>query len=432
MKADTGKIQDLDDLLRRCVSCGLCLPHCATWAETGNETHSPRGRLLLLDDLLANPTAEKKAAYAEAFDLCIGCKACETACPGGVPYSLLDHGKKLVDSYTEKPGTWSEFLNRRLDSPAFLSLLRTTGRLSRQVLKRVWGTHWRQRLQSAPLKGDRLVRLLGSMPASPNTDNDLILLLDNLLGGKSVLKSREQYAGPTRDVAFFVSCANLGLLPASSGRLVNILEATGNSLLHLNNQKCCGALAAHTRRPGTAALQKMGNIRSMANLGPESIPVVVEAAGCGDHLKNYGPEFEDRVVDAAVLLSKHLLTGLREVPLKVVYHDPCHALHGQQIYHEPRTLLKQIPSLTLVEPVESDVCCGSGGAWAMQHPELSERLGRRKSRNLADTGADLVVTSNPGCLGQINDGLALEAPQIPILPLSDLLWFAMFTSAPKT
>ena len=157
------------------------------------------------------------------------------------------------------------------------------------------------------------------------------------------------------------------------------------------------------------------------------MPVVLEAAGCGLQMKNYGPDFQDRIVDATVLLGDLLLPFKREVPLKVVYHDPCHARHGQGIYQEPRNILKQIPGLQLVEPLESEMCCGSGGAWGLHHQEMSERLGRRKARHLRLSGADLVVTSNPGCLGQIADGLAMEAPGLPILPLGDLLWYALLT-----
>lgn len=427
MTPDPQQTQSLDDLLRRCVGCGLCLPHCATWAETGNETHSPRGRLLLLEDLLAQPNEETQAAYAKAFDLCIGCRACETACPGGVPYSLLEYGQNLLAPYNDRPSPAMAFINRNLDSQVFLNLLRTSGRILRTMLKWGWGSTWRQRLDDSPLATDRMVRLLGSMPVSPHSDENLIKQLDRLSGVRSTLNTPSVAPGPHRDVAFFISCANLGLLPASSRRLVAILEATGHRLLPLENQECCGALAAHTGRPGTAARLQRTNRQSVAALGNDEIPVVVEAAGCGHQLKNYGPEFQDRIVDAAVLLGDLVLPAMREVPLKVVYHDPCHAIHGQGIYQEPRNILKQIPGLILVEPAEAEMCCGSGGAWGLQHQEMSQRLGRRKARNLKLSGANLVVTSNPGCLGQIADGLALEAPHLPILPLSDLLWYAMAT-----
>ncbi len=151
---------------------------------------------------------------------------------------------------------------------------------------------------------------------------------------------------------------------------------------------------------------------------------MVEAAGCGLELSEYPDGLADRVCDALVLLDDLELPSLGEVPLRVVVHDPCHAQHGLGISAAPRRLLARIPGLSVVEAQEASVCCGSGGIYSLRHPDLSAAMGRRKARLLAATGADLVVTSNPGCLGQIADGLALESPQLPITPLTDLLWYA--------
>jgi glycolate oxidase iron-sulfur subunit len=151
---------------------------------------------------------------------------------------------------------------------------------------------------------------------------------------------------------------------------------------------------------------------------------VVEAAGCGLELQSYPATIADRVRDASVLLDSLPLPQPSPVPLRVALHDACHARHGQGISDEPRRLLRDLPGLSLQEPAEPDVCCGSGGVFSIAHPELSERMGQRKATLLAATGADLVVTTNPGCLGQIIDGLALVAPGMPILPLTDLLWYA--------
>jgi glycolate oxidase iron-sulfur subunit len=128
--------------------------------------------------------------------------------------------------------------------------------------------------------------------------------------------------------------------------------------------------------------------------------------------------------DAVDFLAEAELPPLGAVPLRVALHDPCHARHGQGLVEAPRRLLARIPGLTILEPAEPEVCCGSGGAWGLRYPELSADLGRRKARFLAETGADLVVTSNPGCLGQIADGLAFVDDAPPILPLTDLVWYA--------
>jgi glycolate oxidase iron-sulfur subunit len=152
--------------------------------------------------------------------------------------------------------------------------------------------------------------------------------------------------------------------------------------------------------------------------------LVVEAAGCGLELGDYPAEVAGKVRDALVLLAGLSLPAPREMPLKIVLHDPCHARQGQRIVEAPRRLLQRIPGLIVVEPDEPEVCCGSGGVYSLYHPEISAAMGRRKARMLAAPGAHLVVTSNPGCLGQIAEGLALEVPELPILPLTDLLWFA--------
>jgi len=213
-------------------------------------------------------------------------------------------------------------------------------------------------------------------------------------------------------------------MPGTSRRLRDLLSASGCRLEEPVDQDCCGALASHTGRPGRAADLRRRNRDVFAGALNEGTVIVAEAAGCSHELKEYGDDFRTGVVDAAVLLAGLDLPPLGSVPLKVAYHDPCHARHGQGIVDEPRMLLAAIPGLEIVEPTEPEVCCGSGGAWGLRYPELSDELGRRKAADLAATGADLVVTSNPGCQGQIADGLQVIAPDLPILPLTDLLWYA--------
>ncbi len=437
----TTQADHLDDLLRRCVGCGLCLPHCATWAATGNEVHSPRGRLILLDILLQDASESNQADFAQAFDLCIGCRACEAACPSGVPFSLLEHGRDLTSAFaspsTPKLPPVISSVIRHLDSPVLLKVMRNAGKAGRSALTATWGQKWRSRLDKGALGTNKLTRLLGTLPATPENDQDLLAQLDLLAGVNSIgpgqiitLPERQ------REILFFCGCANEGLLPGTSRRLISLLNACGCKVHFAPQQQCCGALADHTGQPGKAALLKRKNLQAFQEFSilpneahglPKvltELPIVVEAAGCGLHLKDYDHKTQNRVLDALVLLDSLQLPVLGSVPLKVVYHDPCHAWHGQGIYAEPRRLLKQIPGLVLLENQEAEMCCGSGGAWGLNHPEMSEQLGRRKARHLAQTGADLVLTANPGCLGQISDGLALEAPDLPILPLTDLLWFA--------
>ncbi len=432
-------VDQLDELLRQCVQCGLCLPHCATWLATGNEVQSPRGRLLLLGELIRPSGTETAAAavpsaFLQAFDECIGCRACETACPSGVPFTLLEHGQLLAAEVprhrlgTPDPAVPDAVL-RRMDQLGFLKFLSQVVDLVRGVLTVVAGKTWRRRLDRGPAGAGRLVRLLGSVPTSPRSDVELAKMLDGLCGygtqqgrGVSLDLSGTLPKGPR--VAFFRGCANSGLMPGTSRRLRDLLSASGCRLEEPVDQDCCGALASHTGRPGRAADLRRRNRDVFAGVLNEGTVIVAEAAGCSHELKEYGDDFRTGVVDAVVLLAGLDLPPLGSVPLKVAYHDPCHARHGQGIVDEPRMLLAAIPGLEIVEPIEPEVCCGSGGAWGLRYPELSDELGRRKAADLAATGADLVVTSNPGCQGQIADGLMVIAPDLPILPLTDLLWYA--------
>jgi len=428
----------LNELLRSCVQCGLCLPHCATYLASGNEVLSPRGRLLLLDDLLSgNETAPD--SYLAAFDQCIGCRACETVCPSGVPFELMAHGQQLAVGWRDqRRGTVPRpavpgLVLRQLDSTTFLRTLGTVATAAREVCHVTLGSEWRRRLASGPGPAARLSRLLGSLPTSPASDDVLVRLLDQLVASSRV--QSEQTPAPVPDplpglpasqpLLFFRGCANAGLLAATSKRLLTVLAAAGYAVEIAAGQDCCGALASHTGRPGRAArLQGRNRAAFGGQAGHDAVPIVVEAAGCALELKSYGADFAARVVDAVSLLAAAPRPVLRPVPLKVAFHDPCHARHGLGVHEEPRQLLAAIPLLTWCEAAEKEVCCGSGGAWGLRYPQMSSDLARRKAADLAATGADLVVTTNPGCLGQIADGLALEAPHLPILPLTDLWWYA--------
>lgn len=283
----------------------------------------------------------------------------------------------------------------------------------------------------------KFARLLGSLPQSPENNRHLAQLLDGLIGKTGAIPNREQFRGTVQGlannqtVAFFHGCASAHLLPGTTSRMRDILQWAGCILIEPKKQNCCGALADHTGRLGTASAQDRAFNQTFSELENAGTPILVEAAGCSHHLKKNPDHRPGLVTDAVVFLADLDFPPLGEVPLKVAYHDPCHALHGQGIRDEPRRLLKKIPGLQLQEPIESEVCCGSGGAWGLRYPEMSGELGRRKARNLIDCGAELVVTSNPGCLGQIADGLSLEAPDLPIIPLSDLIWYSIYAGGKK-
>ncbi len=230
-------------------------------------------------------------------------------------------------------------------------------------------------------------------------------------------------------VAWFRGCADAALLPRTADRLRRLLTGLGCRLIDPAGQDCCGAQAAHDHRSRRAASLQA---RNLAALAPDPPPaddplvdhVVVAAAGCGHHLRSYPSRLADRVIDATVLLARLVDRPLGPVPLRVALHDPCHARHGQGIVTEPRELLRRIPQLELIEPEEAEVCCGAAGTYALRHGELSTAMGRRKAGVLGATGCDLVVTTNVGCLGQLAHALAQRERPVPVLPLSDLVWYA--------
>lgn len=418
---------DVRSLLRTCVQCGLCLPHCATWLATGNEVQSPRGRLVLLEKMYAEPDTPAPFAFLAAFDQCIGCRACETACPSGVPFSLLERGMDLAAG---QPGTAPSpavprVVLHRMDSTSFLTRLDRLVHAARTMVRFLAGRTWRRRLEGKAAWIRRGARLLGTVPRAPRADRDLEKTLvergaASLPGGDGGRPDARDKAGR---LVFFRGCANAGFLPDTSRRLRELLTWSGFEVRDPEGQECCGALASHTGRPGRAAALATANAGVLVPMLDGPARVVVEAAGCGHELKRQRA-VGDHVVDAVELLAGIELPPLGRLDLRVALHDPCHARHGQGLVAEPRTLLARLPGVTVLEPHEAEVCCGSGGAWGLRYPDVSDELGRRKAACLAATGADVIVTSNPGCLGQVADGLAFMDDAPPILPLTDLIWYA--------
>jgi len=418
----------LDDLLRSCIECGLCLPHCATYLASGNEALSPRGRLLLLRHVRTAPLAP---AVRESFDLCLGCQACVAACPSGIAAEVLEYLPRLA---APRAGWAGPVPVSALERSSVLAMVRRAAVAARSLARAFAGAAWRRRLEVGPLPLRRLARLLGSLPTSPDDDGDLRRQLDALCAGRRIPGPVSIASGPTGTgpvVAIFSGCADRALLPGTARRLRALLVAAGCRLHDVPHQDCCGALAAHTGRPRRAQRLRARNQAAFVPHLAACDHVVVAAAGCGQELSSYPHALASKALDAAVLLARLTLPPLQPVPLRVAVHDPCHARHTRGIFTEPRALLAQIPGLEVVEPAEGEVCCGGAGAYALRHAELAAAMGRRKAEMLVATGCDLVVTTNPGCLGQIADALAMVAPGVPVLPLTDLLWYAWRpTSAP--
>ena len=404
------------DLIARCVHCGLCLPTCPTFSELGVEMDSPRGRIRLMKNVWDGRLDADSAAFAEHMARCLDCRACETACPSGVSFGKLMESARSQVVAVRAPGLAEALLRRAvfrglITSPGRLALFARFGHLSKRLgARRV--------LRLARL--GRLAELLDLVPDRAPTSQDL--------------PPRYAAAGPARGtVALFTGCVMRSAFADTNAATARVLARNGIDVLVPEAQTCCGALHAHAGERGDARELAKRNIEALEGLAVDAF--IVNAAGCGANLKEYGwllkddagwaergEAFSRRVKDASEYLAGvGLAAPPREVRATVAYDDPCHLLHGQKIAAQPRALLAAIPGLTIVPLAEADWCCGSAGTYNVTQPELARRLGHRKATHVLASGAEMVVTANPGCQMQIEAALRREGARIPVVHLMDLL-----------
>jgi glycolate oxidase iron-sulfur subunit len=391
------------DGLRACVHCGICLPQCPTYRVLGEEMDSPRGRVYLMraaaeDRIGLTPT------MARHLDLCLGCRACETACPSGVPFGQL---LEATRSQFERQGVVApqrdsatlRFLLGVFPHPGrlgpMLHALRMYQRSGMQTLVRGLGL-------LAPFEKLRAMEAL--LPPVPASAPPLPEFVPARVGRK---RGR---------VGVLLGCAQRFFYPDVNADTVRLLSAAGYDVVVPRAQACCGALHLHAGR--------LDEFRAMARrLMPafrDVDLVVVNAAGCGSALKEYAHWmpgdaarlFSERVRDVSeVLVDCELpLRPLRET---VTYHDACHLAHGQRVRAQPRELLRRIPGLTLVDLSDAELCCGSAGVYNLLELEMASELGRLKAARIRETGARVVTAGNPGCVMQIRQhcgaaGLSVE------------------------
>ena len=381
------------ELIDACVHCGFCLPTCPTYLLWGEEMDSPRGRILLMraGHEEAGPITP---AQVEAWDNCLGCMACVTACPSGVQYhKLIEDTRGQVERSEAR--TRTERLRRR----AIFALFTHPGRL-RPLVPLV---ALQRRLHPERLLGDRLPRVRAMMRLAPRA---------GLHAAVQRLPEVTPARSPRRGTAGFLQgCVQRVFFGDVNAATVAVLAAEGWEVHAPRHPRCCGALQLHTGDDGEARELARRTIAAF-----ESYDVVVaNAAGCGSAMKDYGHLFRDdpawgpraeafaaRVRDVSELLAEHEpVAPRRPLDLSVAYHDACHLAHAQGVRAQPRALLRGIPGLELREPAEWEICCGSAGVYNLLKPEPAAELGRRKVANLVATGARVVAAANPGCALQI-------------------------------
>jgi glycolate oxidase iron-sulfur subunit len=393
-----------------CIHCGLCLASCPTYLETGNENDSPRGRIYLMRAIQDGRLALEDEAVRH-IDLCLGCRACEAVCPSGVQYgNLLEHTRDHVE------GKYSRSV--------FQTFLR------RVAIEQVFPFPERMELALVPARLAKRTKLDKVLPKFAREALSLI----PTEGQAEPLPEFSPTTGTRRGTVGFISgCVMSVMLGRTNWNSVRLLNAAGYDVVTPRDQVCCGALYAHSGNLARARDCAETNIRSFEKRKLDAI--VINAAGCGSTLKEYGEllhgdadaeargkNFSRQVKDITEFLVPHLGDFKFKISnCKVTYHDACHLAHAQHITKPPREIVKAVAGKNFVELPESDLCCGSAGTYNLTEPEMAERLQQRKIDNILKTGAEIVVTTNPGCLLQICAGLEKAGRRVRALHIADYL-----------
>lgn len=396
-------------VLQQCMRCGMCLPTCPTYDATGRERNSPRGRIALMravadGDLAVSPS------FAEEMSYCLGCLACQTACPAGVQYGVLF---ETARSDIQRAGLASRAERFwRTVTLRFLFMrpraLRAAGRALR----------WYQRSGLESLaRRTGLVRLLPAQlrRLEPQAPTIAVAFSDTLIAPTEQPRTASRHR-----VAVLTGCMQDLVFADVNRDTVDVLLANGCTVDTPPSQPCCGSLHAHNGEIELAALLAR---RMIDVVPPERYDAIISnAGGCGSHLRHYAPLLADdpaygeraRLWDSKVRDVHEWLMeiGCRppkaapfDSPAAVTYHESCHLVHGQKIAKQPRAVLRLIPGITLTELPESSWCCGAAGIYALTQPAQAEALLERKVRQVGTTGAAIVATANPGCHLQIARGL---------------------------
>ena len=406
-----------EELISACVHCGFCLPTCPTFAVLGVEMDSPRGRIRLMKTVWEHRLGADSPGLEDHISKCLDCRACETACPSGVEYGKLVEGARsqIVVARPRSP------IERLIRTAAFEWLL---------PHRRALGAFATLSIAAKRLGMGSLMRATRLGVARRMAD-----LLDLLPDRATATARSAATAGdkPRARVAMLEGCVMGSVFGDTNGATARVLARNGVEVVPTVGQTCCGALHAHAGERERARDLARRNIAAFEQVGAEA--VIVNAAGCGAAMKEYGwllkddakwsaraSAFAAKVKDATEYLGD---LGMSEAPGmlhgRVTWDDPCHLLHGQKIRAQPRALLAAIPGLEVVPLEEADWCCGSAGTYNVTQPDLARSILERKIANIVRTGADTVVTANPGCLMQIQSGLRQAGSGVRVVHLLDLL-----------
>ncbi len=393
-----------EDNLMTCVHCGFCLPACPTYLETGSEADSPRGRIVLMRGLHEGTLQATDADVVRHLDLCLGCRACEPACPSGVQYGhILEYAR----------AQWQGKHVRPAHTQAARGALLTT--LTRPKLGAI-----AMRFAQLAAHGEVPAAAVRAFSGNSEAAAQAVLLPTQISPALPPVITPAIGARRCR-VGVLTGCVMRVLYGDVNQDTVKVLAANGCEVLANRRQGCCGALHAHQGQVDEAQAMARALIDAFTPLGGLDA-IVVNSAGCGSAMKDYGTLLADDPAYAA--RAQAFAAKVRDIcefldtigwiapfrdsgneTLTVAYHDACHLAHGQGVRDAPRALLARIPSVSLVSLAESDVCCGSAGIYNLTQPEMAKRLQARKLEHILAANANVVAAGNPGCLAWIGAGL---------------------------
>ncbi len=416
------------ELIDSCVHCGFCLSTCPSYRVIGKEMDSPRGRIYLMD-AINKGEATIDVATSQHFDSCLGCLACVSTCPSGVQYDKL-----IAATRPQIERNQPRNLSDRLIRTLIFNLFPYPHRL-RNLLPPLW-LYQKSGLQKLVRNTGLLEKvaprlaameaILPQITADSWQDN-----LPEVISAQGTKRYR---------VGMILGCVQRLFFSAVNEATVRVLTANGCEVVIPKSQGCCAALPAHQGQEAQAQTLAKQMIDSFADT--EVDVIIINAAGCGHTLKEYGhiladdseysekaDQFAAKVQDVQEFLSGIELTTelhpLTSGELNLVYQDACHLLHGQKISLQPRQLLRKIPGVKLREPIDANLCCGSAGIYNMLQPEVAYELGQQKATNLLNTGASLIASPNPGCSLQIQKHLDLQNSNITLLHPIELLDYSI-------
>jgi glycolate oxidase iron-sulfur subunit len=413
-------------VINTCVHCGLCLSSCPTYRETGLEMFSPRGRIYLMKAVADGRIGLESDVFQEQMSACLNCRACEAVCPSGVEYGqILEASRTQIEQARDDgrlpPHPWVVQLMRG----GVFGLMFKHLELFRLFSRLMW-LYQRSGAQAIARRGIlKLLKLDEAETLLPPISDQFVVPQGQVYPAEG----QARYY-----VALLAGCIMSTAFANVHEATIRVLQKNGCEVLLPPDQGCCGALHVHGGDMDGGRELARRNIAAFEGMGLDAI--IVNAAGCGSTMKEYGHLLHDdpawaerakafaaKVKDVSEFLGGIELNTreLRPLNATVTYQEPCHLAHAQRISAQPRSLLRSIPGLTLKEMHESSLCCGSAGIYNITEPEMATRLGNRKLDNAEATGADILVTANPGCHIQLAGGLRRRGSAMRVRHIVEVL-----------